>query len=154
MYRQVIEHPQWIPVEWQKKLDLRAGHDKGRIYRVVPVGVKPRAIPRLDQLDTVGLVAALDSPNGWYRDMAQMMLLWRNDPLAIQPLLILQSSAKNPLTRLHALCTVQAFDHAMLGRSLGVGLHDPHPGIRRHAARLSERFINSSTTLQGELAKL
>jgi putative membrane-bound dehydrogenase-like protein len=154
MYRQVIEHPQWIPVEWQKKLDLRAGDDKGRIYRVVPVGVKPRAIPRLDDLDTAGLVAALDSPNGWQRDMAQMMLLWRNDPLAIQPLLKLQSTAKNPVTRLHALCAVQACDHAMLGRSIQVSLHDPHPGVRRHAVRLCERFISSSTTVQDELAKL
>ena len=46
MYRQVIEHPEWIPEEWQKRLDLRAGHDKGRIYRVYPVGKKPRPIPR------------------------------------------------------------------------------------------------------------
>src|SRR5262249_15618517 len=30
MYRAVIEHPQWIPLDWQKKLDLRAGHDMGR----------------------------------------------------------------------------------------------------------------------------
>src|SRR5207249_2592987 len=79
MYRHVIEHPEWIPKDWQRKLDLRAGHDKGRIYRVFPVGSKPRAIPRLDKLDTAGLVAALDSPNGWQRDMAQQMLLWRND---------------------------------------------------------------------------
>ena len=71
MYRHVIEHPEWIPKDWQKKLDLRAGHDKGRIYRVYPVGKKPRAIPRLDKLDTAGLVAALDSPSGWQRDMAQ-----------------------------------------------------------------------------------
>ena len=64
--------PEWIPTDWQKKLDLRAGHDKGRIYRVYPVGTKPRPIPRLDKLDTAGLVAALDSPSGWQRDMAQM----------------------------------------------------------------------------------
>src|SRR5205814_1521479 len=63
MYRAVIEHPQWIPKATQEKLDLRAGHDMGRIYRVVPVGAKPRAIPRLDKLDTAGLVAALDSPS-------------------------------------------------------------------------------------------
>jgi len=31
-------------------------------------------------------VAALDSPNGWQRDTAQMMLVWRNDKEAI-PLL-------------------------------------------------------------------
>lgn len=36
MYRQVIEHPEWIPAEYQRKLDLRAGWDKGRIYRIVP----------------------------------------------------------------------------------------------------------------------
>ena len=75
MYRAVIEHPQWIPADWQKRLDLRAGHDKGRIYRVFPVGKKPRSIPRLDKLDTAGLVAALDSPSGWQRDLAQLMLL-------------------------------------------------------------------------------
>src|SRR5205807_6498677 len=63
MYRYVIEHPEWIPKDWQQKLDLRAGHDKGRIYRIYPVGRKPRAIPRLDRLDTAGLDAALDSPS-------------------------------------------------------------------------------------------
>ena len=35
MYRFVIEHPEWIPEEWQKVLDLRAGNDRGRIYRLV-----------------------------------------------------------------------------------------------------------------------
>jgi putative membrane-bound dehydrogenase-like protein len=34
MYRAVIEHPQWIPLEMQKRVDLRAGSDKGRLYRV------------------------------------------------------------------------------------------------------------------------
>src|SRR5262249_61949585 len=51
MYRYVIEHPQWIPKEWQEKLDLRAGHDKGRIFRVYPARKKPRRIPRLAQVD-------------------------------------------------------------------------------------------------------
>ena len=70
MYRAVIEHPEYIPVEWQKRLNLRAGDDMGRIYRVYPVGQPPRKFTRLERLDTAGLVAALDSPNGWQRDMA------------------------------------------------------------------------------------
>src|SRR5207302_1295162 len=74
MYRQVIEHPEWIPKEWQKRLNLRAGEDKGRIYRVYPRGQKPRPIPRLDRLNDARLVAALDSPNGWQRDTVQQML--------------------------------------------------------------------------------
>src|SRR5205807_3763789 len=104
MYRAVIEHPQWIPKATQEKLDLRAGHDMGRIYRVVPVGAKPRAMPRLDKLDTAGLVAALDSPNGWQRDTVLQMLLWRNDKAAIPSLarMALDTSFR-PLARIHAL---------------------------------------------------
>ncbi|MEO8496079.1 MAG: PVC-type heme-binding CxxCH protein, partial [Planctomycetota bacterium] len=85
MYRLVIEHPEWIPAAWQEKLDLRSGHDMGRIYRVFPTAASPRPITRLDQLDTQALVAALDSPNGWQRDMVQQMLLWRDDAAAIEP---------------------------------------------------------------------
>src|SRR6201990_1922671 len=77
MDRAVIEHPEWIPDDWEAKLNLRAGSDLGRLFRVIPVDRAPRPIPRLDKLDTPGLVAALDSPNGWQRDMAQKMLLWR-----------------------------------------------------------------------------
>ena len=37
MYRQVIEHPTWIPAEYQRKMNLQAGSDRGRIYRIIPV---------------------------------------------------------------------------------------------------------------------
>src|SRR5262249_23732345 len=117
MYRYVIEHPQWIPAEWQKRLDLRAGHDKGRIYRVYPAGVKPRPIPPLDSLDLAGLVAALDSPSGWQRDTAQQMLLWRHDSAAAALLENLAATARRPPTRLHALCTLDGLG-ALAGRIL------------------------------------
>ena len=29
MYRAVIEHPEWIPDDWEKRLDLRAGSEAG-----------------------------------------------------------------------------------------------------------------------------
>lgn len=137
MYRAVIEHPEWIPADWQKRLDLRAGADKGRIYRVYPVGAKLRKIPRLDRLDTAGLVAALDSPNGWQRDTAQQMLLWRKDAAAVPLLEKMTSDCQRPLGRLHALCTLDglgALTPALLRRALS----DPHPGVRRHGVRLCE----------------
>ncbi|HEV3024283.1 MAG TPA: PVC-type heme-binding CxxCH protein, partial [Pirellulales bacterium] len=107
MYRQVIEHPEWIPREWQERLDLRAGHDQGRIYRVYPVGKPPRPVPRLDQLAAAGLVAALDSPSGWQRDMAQQLLIHRGDEKAVPLLKSLLADRDRPrLARLHALCTL------------------------------------------------
>lgn len=136
MYRHVIEHPEWIPKDWQERLDLRAGHDMGRIYRVYPLHKKPRAIPRLDRLDTAGLVAALDSPSGWQRDMVQMLLLWQKDPAAIAPLRRLAASSERPETRAAALCSLDLLNgldrDTLLSR-----LEDPHPGVRRQAVRLS-----------------
>ena len=43
MYRAVIEHPEWIPAAMQKRIDLRAGSQEGRIYRVYPIDRQPAA---------------------------------------------------------------------------------------------------------------
>jgi putative membrane-bound dehydrogenase-like protein len=153
MYRAVIEHPEWIPKDWQRRLDLRAGHDMGRIYRVYPVDKQPRPIPRLDKLDTAGLVAALDSPNGWQRDMAQMMLLWNADKAAVPHLENLVSECQRPLARLHALCTLDGLD-ALSPAMLMKGLADPHPGVRRHAVRLCEGRFDKSPEIGPALVKL
>jgi putative membrane-bound dehydrogenase-like protein len=153
MYRFVIEHPQWIPADWQRRLDLRAGHDKGRIYRVYPVGAKPRAIPRLDKLDTAGLVAALDSPSGWQRDTAQQMLLWRADKSAVPLLEKLAATSERPQARLHALCTLDGLG-ALTRELLLKALADAHPGVRRHAVRLCEPRLAAAPDLGPALLRL
>jgi putative membrane-bound dehydrogenase-like protein len=152
MYRAVIEHPEWIPLDWQKRLDLRAGQDKGRIYRVYPVGAKLRRIPRLDRLDTAGLVAALDSPNGWQRDTAQQLLLWRKDAAAVPLLEKLTTDCQRPLGCLHALCALDGLN-ALTPAVLRKALADPHPGVRRHAIRLCEGRLVKSPELGEELLK-
>lgn len=155
MYRLVIEHPQWIPIEWQRRLDLRAGHDKGRLWRVAPVGARLRTIPRLDAMTSDQLVAALSHSNGWQRDLAQQLLLDRADAAAIPLLSELGRSPGDPantaqaLGRLHALCTLDGlFDverlrptvQKTLIQLLPILLADPHAGVRRHAIRVCERF--------------
>src|SRR5262249_39113157 len=106
MYRYVIEHPEWIPDDWEKRLNLRAGSEEGRIYRVYPVDKKPRPIPRLDGLDTAGLVDALESPSGWERDTAQRLLLHRGGTEAFTPLRVLAIQTHRPKTRVQALWTL------------------------------------------------
>lgn len=110
MYRAVIEHPEWIPPETQKVIDLRAGSDMGRIHRVFPVDKRPRAIPRLDNLDTNGLVAALDSPSGWQRDTAQRLLMHANDPGAVEPLKALIAATGSEKAKVQAIWTLSVFD--------------------------------------------
>ncbi|HEV8292957.1 MAG TPA: PVC-type heme-binding CxxCH protein, partial [Tepidisphaeraceae bacterium] len=153
MYRYVIEHPEWIPVGTKAKLNLRLGDDMGRIYRVYPVGANPRPIPRLNQLDTAGLVVALDSPSGWQRDTAQRLLLDQKDAKAIPLLREMALKDPRPLARLHALCTLDGLDAADSSILLAA-LADVHPGIRRHAVRIAESQFNKSPELASAAAKL
>ena len=147
MYRYIIEHPDWLPAIGKEELlpHYRLGEDRGRIYRVLPVGRPPRVAPRLDVQSTAGLIAALDSPNEWQRDKAHMLLTWRlrgsssavrgqirNDFHAVL-------AGRNPLARLHALCVLDAVD-ALTPELVIAGLRDTEPGVRENAVRLAERF--------------
>ncbi|HYG74472.1 MAG TPA: neutral/alkaline non-lysosomal ceramidase N-terminal domain-containing protein, partial [Planctomycetota bacterium] len=144
MYRYVIEHPQWIPRGWQRQLNIRAGEDRGRIYRVVPAaGGKP--VPRLDNLDTAALVQRLNDSNGTVRDLAHQVLVWKNDPAAVVPLRELARSAATPQARLHAIYVLNAIG-ALDKASLIPALSDAHAGVRRHAIRLSERALKDGDT--------
>lgn len=137
MYRFVVEHPEWISPEQQARLDLRAGDDKGRIYRIVPEHRPRRPIPRLDDLTVPELASALDSSNGWQRDMAMRLLLERNDPAAVEPLKQLLTLTHMPQVRLQALATLGLL--GQLGRNeLLAALADPHPAVRAEALRQSE----------------
>ena len=97
MYRLVIEHPEWIPTRWQQELgDLRAGSDKGRIYRVYPKNATRRPVPRLDRADTAALVEALQNPSGTVRDLAQQQLTWSGAKSAAPALEKLVADAARP----------------------------------------------------------
>lgn len=150
MYRYVIEHPRWIPPEDLAQLDVRAGRDMGRLYRVRPKEGELRKWPRLDRLDAAGLVAALDSPNGWQRDMAMQMLLWRGDRRAAPLLQALANANRRPEATLHALCVLQQFD-GLTVNILKSALGSAHPGVRRHAVRLAAPVAKLSDENNEEL---
>ena len=152
MYRLVIEHPQWIPAEWQKRIgDLRAGEDKGRIYRVRAKGVPLRPVPRLDRADAAGLVAALESPSGVVRDLAQQQIVWRQErgaASALERLVVESTRAATRAQALWALHGIGELKPAVIARALG----DAHPGVRRQAIRLSEVWATSAPELLAAVA--
>ncbi len=175
MYRLVIEHPKWIPDAWQKQLgDLRAGEDKGRIYRLRPRGVALRPVPRLDRADAAALVAALESPSGLVRDLAHQQLAWRGEKSAAPALARLAASAARPAasvarpavsaarpaasaarpaSRGQALWALQSIG-SLTPAVVAAALRDPHPGVRRQAVRLSEGFAESEPDLLPALVAL
>jgi putative membrane-bound dehydrogenase-like protein len=136
MYRFVIEHPRWISPERLAGLDVRAGADKGRIYRIVPEGRPARPVPRLDDLPIRDLAAALDSPNGTLRDNVRRLLVHRADRAAAAVLGDLAKRSDHPEARAQALGALDGIGALESATLLGA-LADRHPGVRREAARLA-----------------
>lgn len=150
-HRFVLEHPEWIAPETQSRLDIRAGANTGRIYRVFPKSAKLRAVPSLSKLDTAGLVAAMDSANGWQRDTAHRLLVERGARDAAPALKRLATNADNAKVRLQAmaaLATLGAHD----AESIRVALRDRHPGVRIQAIRACESLTNGRDLIP-ELSK-
>jgi putative membrane-bound dehydrogenase-like protein len=140
MYRYMIEHPQWLPANGQNELKphYRAGDDKGRVYRIVPHGHRPAAVPSLASLDSVALVRLLGSSNGWLRDKAQMLLQWRGDQSAVPALERAARDQRNAFARVHALHTLENLG-ALSDEILIAALEDSEPGVREQALGLAER---------------
>lgn len=129
-YRLVLEHPEWIPLEIAKGLDLRAGEDKGRIYRVEPPGRKP-VRPDWQAFETLdGRVAALGSANRWQRDTAQRLLLQLKEPAALPALRALAGRPGLPTAaRVQVLWTLQLLQGGPAD-TLVAALQAAHPKVR------------------------
>lgn len=153
MYRYVIEHPRWIPTESLAELDVRAGANFGRIYRIVPRDAEPRARVRLDEMSPEELVQAIDSPNGWQRDMASRLLVWNDLRRAGSKLAQLAKSSSRPEARLTAYVTL--FDLQMVTADhIGAALKDNHAAVRRHAIRMAESLLETSPGLAENVLEL
>lgn len=85
MYRAVIEHPQYIPKGTPLAVDVRAGDDRGRIYRIRPRAGRPRPYKPPENLQDAA--AMLGDPNGWRRDAAVRTLMnaRARDPRSVPP---------------------------------------------------------------------
>jgi putative membrane-bound dehydrogenase-like protein len=148
MYRYMIEHPDWLPEEGKAELlpFYREGDEKGRIYRVRRTEKSPQAVPALAELDGDGLVAQLASSNGWVRDAAQQLILWRGD-VSVVPALEALTRSEIPQARLQALCTLDGL--GALGEGLVAGaLNDAHAGVRENALRLAESRMTPALAAQ------
>lgn len=155
MYRAVIEHPQWIPLEMQKRIDLRAGWDKGRIYRVTPEKWASGPKPALSGASSADLVSHFENPNAWWRLTAQRLIIERRDPSAVDALRSLLRRTTTALARAHALWTLQGLG-ALQELDLSPILADPDadPHLRAQALQLAEPFLSESATLRRDVAHL
>jgi putative membrane-bound dehydrogenase-like protein len=130
MYRFVIEHPRWISANRLATLDVRAGADKGRIYRVYPRNKKPTQIRDITRAPASQLIEILDQSNGTMRDLIHRELLTRKD-ISSEKVAAIATKGRHAVARGQALWVLQ-----QLGKSEPAALADADARVQRQAVQL------------------
>ena len=143
MYTGIIQDAAFVgPGTYLRRKVLQYGlekqHNNGRIWRVSHESTTPEyRSPRMYSETPAQLVAHLDHPNGWWRDMAQRQLILRQDKSVVPSLRTIARTSSNQLSRIHAIWTLEGLGslEAAQVREL---LADRDPQIRIQAMRASE----------------
>lgn len=155
MYRGLIQHKAYItPYLREQTLSrgLALPVHRGRIWRIVPENWVPPQKIKLSSLPASQLIGYLSNSDGWFRDMAQRVLVERNDRSAITPLTRLALEGEHPLGRFHALWTLEGLDYRDPGMLFAL-LRDPDPLVRSTSLRLLEPLAASDKNLRVKLER-
>lgn len=175
MYHGIIQESNWTrrgsylrrKIE-QYELDKVISH--GRIWRLrfdgmpgvpaTPAGPAAQATPEIPALPALPLdltrprmleetpaqlVAHLSHRNGWWRDMAQRLLVLRQDTSVAPALRRLAAGSDNLLARFHAIWTLEglgALDAALVRKAM----KDTNPRMRVQAIRASESLFKTGAS--------
>ena len=146
MHRDVIEHPEWIPDDIETGLDLNAGKEKGRIYKITPKDKSALKSFSFRGLSHPDIIAALNHQNQWVRLTAQRLIVEAKTLESSEILVKLFEESDNAEARLHALWTLDGL-HALPPEVLEKGLADPSPGVRENSLKISEEKLNDQKGL-------
>lgn len=147
MQRDVIEHPDYIPDKVKARLNLRAGEDRGRIYRLLPKsGLPPSASP--SRLSPSEWVKHLGDANPWWRFTAQRLLVERKDSSIAKAVRDYARSTPEPVGRLHASWTLSGL-HQLTREDLKTLLMDPKAELVENGLLMAEQ----QPALSGPLKK-
>lgn len=153
MYRGLIQHGAYVtPYLREQTLGRKLVQPihRGRIWRIVPDNWQPSKVSRLSQASSEELIARLSNADGWQRDMAQRLLVERNDKNAFQPLADLALKGENYLGRFHALWTLEGLNLAN-PELLFPLLRDDNALIRTTALRLLEPLAEADKNIRKNL---
>ena len=146
MYHGIIQHKGYITEYLRdqilsRKLDQPQGH--GRIYRIVHATTTRGPKPALSAMKGPQMVELLAHPNGWWRDMAQQLIVERGDRSAIPALKEKAEGAPDWRTRLHAMWTLDGID-AIEPALVTKALEDSSRDVRVSAVRIAERWLTDA----------
>ena len=154
MYRKVIEHPEWIPDEIEKDLDLNAGKDKGRIYKVTSSGRSHQDEDLLSKMNSPSeVVSLLSHPNQWVRNTAHRLIAgdkenWNVANHKVYALL----SSDDEVAKYHALHLLNIYNELSPDIIL-TQIDDANPTYRKSVIQFAEEYISTDERVLHDVLK-
>jgi len=155
MYRFLIEGAKFLPPQVLAHLDLRAGANRGRLYRIT-AGETPeeRRRPDLAEMDSASLAELLAHPNAWHRETAARILYRRQDRSAVAAIRrVAEDATAGPLARTQARSTLEGLG-ALEPADVARALRESRPDALRRALRLAEPFAADHPELATRIVEL
>lgn len=153
MYRGLIQHGAYVTPYLREQTIIRKlvqPINRGRIWRIVPKNWQASKPKRLSGASSEELVGYLSHPDGWHRDLAQRLLVERNDNSIGQRLTDLALKGKNPLGRFQALWTLEGLKLSNPDLLFQL-LPDQNPLVRTTALRLLEPIAKADEMVREKL---
>jgi mono/diheme cytochrome c family protein/glucose/arabinose dehydrogenase len=156
MYRGMVQHGSYVTPylrEQTLKRNLVLPVHMGRIWRIVPEDWEPSPSPKLSKESSKQLVQRLSHPDGWHRDMAQRLLVEREDVSIKSDLEELVQNGKSELGRFHGLWTLEGL--GLIATDLLFNLLDDQSLLMQNTSmRLLENFALRDKNIQVKLGQL
>ncbi|WP_255037021.1 PVC-type heme-binding CxxCH protein [Lacihabitans soyangensis] len=150
IHRKVIEHPEWIPDEIEKTLDLNAGKNQGRIYKI---SLENESFDFKQFSSSEGLVQSLKNPNQWVRNTAQRLLM--ENVLSNETFLGLKKllESDNELARLHAIW-ILSYSGKLTPNEVAAALKDKNAANRENVLKIAENYLPESESILDKIIGL
>lgn len=156
MYRGLVQHRAYITPYLREQTLLRKlvlPVHRGRIWRMVPKDWKPSTPKKLSSVASAELITYLSHQDGWYRDMAQRLLIERKDTSIKKKLIDFALAGSKDLGGLHALWTLEGMNLSDPELLLTL-LSDQNALVRTAALRLLEPLAKEDPQVRVKLEEI
>ncbi|WP_276374944.1 discoidin domain-containing protein [Chryseolinea sp. H1M3-3] len=148
MYHGIIQEGEWTPVGSYLRAKIEQYQlDKvinlGRIWRLTYEDMdRDKTKPRMYEESSQELLKHLSHPNGWWRDMAQQVLVQRQDKSVAPALVNIVKTSDNLVAKFHALWVLEGIG-ALESPLVKELLKDSNPRMRAMALWVSESLYKA-----------
>ena len=156
MYRGIVQHGAYMTPYLREQILTRKLDQpvrKGRIWRISSTESSTATANSLASLGAADYVPFLNHDDGWYRDVAQRILVEAKSSETIPLIEQLASTANTWQGRLQALWTLEGLGALKPELARSIWQQDPNEVVKAHALRLLEVALKADPELQQQIGQ-